>query len=173
MLRWLGHPTVSVLDGGLPSWRAAGGAVDTAVPAQASVAPYPAREPLVRQLEAGALAARLGEVLLIDARAPERFRGEVEPLDAQAGHIPGALSRFYKDNLGPDGRFKPPASLRADFERLGAGAGGPEVVHQCGSGVTSCHNLLAMELAGLGTTTLYPGSWSEWSADPARPIARG
>jgi thiosulfate/3-mercaptopyruvate sulfurtransferase len=111
-------------------------------------------------------------VPLIDARAPERFRGEVEPLDMQAGHIPGACNRFHKENLGPDGRFKPQAELAAAFATL-AGADPKQVVHQCGSGVTACHNLLAMEAAGLSGSMLYPGSWSEWSADPARPIAKG
>jgi len=109
---------------------------------------------------------------LIDARAPERYRGDVEPLDAQAGHIPGALNRFFKDNLGPDGRFKPREQLRAEFEPLVAGSTADRVVQQCGSGVTACHNLLAMAAAGLGTSLLYPGSWSEWSSDPARPVAR-
>ena len=173
MLRWLGHRAVALLDGGLDAWQAAGGALETAVPRAAAAAPYPLGEPLVRHLDADTLAARLGQVRLLDARAPERFRGDVEPLDRQPGHIPGALNRPFKDNLGPDGRFKPAAALRADFERLGLGGAGDEVVHQCGSGVTACHNLLAMEAAGLGTTTLYPGSWSEWSADPARPVAKG
>jgi len=112
-------------------------------------------------------------VKLIDARAGERFRGEVEPLDAAAGHIPGALNRFFKDNLGADGRFKPAAVLRAEFDAL-LGRVGPEAtVHQCGSGVTASHNLLAMQAAGLAGSRLYPGSWSEWSSDPARPVARG
>ena len=97
----------------------------------------------------------------------------MEPLDAAAGHIPGALNRFFKDNLDSDGRFKPTSRLRADFEALLGLQGAPAVVHQCGSGVTACHNLLAMEHAGLPGSTLYAGSWSEWSADPARPIAQG
>jgi thiosulfate/3-mercaptopyruvate sulfurtransferase len=109
-------------------------------------------------------------VLVIDARAPERYRGEVEPLDAVAGHIPGAVNRFFKDNLQADGRFKPPAQLRAEFSAL---LDGRPVVQQCGSGATACHNLLAMELAGLEAGTLYPGSWSEWSSDASRPMVRG
>jgi thiosulfate/3-mercaptopyruvate sulfurtransferase len=173
MLRWLGHRAVAVLDGGVAAWQAAGGALETQLPTPSPAAPYPPAAPLVRSIDADELATRLGRVRLVDARAGERFRGEVEPLDTQAGHIPGALNRFYKDNLDADGRFKPAAELRAAFERLGVGPGGEETVHHCGSGVTACHNLLAMEAAGLGTTTLYPGSWSEWSADPARPIARG
>jgi len=174
MLRWLGHAAVAVLDGGLQAWQAAGGALETTIPARHDpAAPYPARPSLVAAIDAAALAAQLGRVRLIDARAPERFRGEVEPLDAQAGHIPGALNRFFRDNLAPDGRFKPPSELRAAFETMAAALDPGAVVHQCGSGATACHNLLAMEVAGLEGSVLYPGSWSEWSADPSRPIARG
>ena len=110
---------------------------------------------------------------LVDGRAPERFRGEVEPLDKAAGHIPGALNRFFKNNLDAEGRFLGPARLRAEFEALLGARTPASVVHQCGSGVTACHNLLAMELAGLPGSALYPGSWSEWSADPRRPVATG
>ncbi len=173
MLRWLGHAAVAVLDGGVAAWQASGGDLATEGPVPTPAAPYPLGEALVGSLSADELATQLGSVRLIDARAPERFRGEVEPLDAQAGHIPGALNRFFKDNLAPDGRFKPAARLRAEFEPLLGRQGAGRVVHQCGSGVTACHNLLAMEVAGLGTAALYPGSWSEWSADPSRPIARG
>jgi thiosulfate/3-mercaptopyruvate sulfurtransferase len=122
-------------------------------------------------VSAAELLAQVGRRPVLDARAGERFRGEVEPLDPVAGHIPGALNRFFKDNLQADGRFKPAATLRAEFELLHAAAA--ELVHQCGSGVTACHNLLAMEHAGLAGSALYPGSWSEWCADPARPVARG
>jgi thiosulfate/3-mercaptopyruvate sulfurtransferase len=114
----------------------------------------------------------LGRRLIVDARAGERFRGEVEPLDAVAGHIPGARHRFFKDNLQADGSFKPAPLLRAEFEALGLDAD-QAPVHQCGSGVTACHNLLAMEHAGLHGSVLYPGSWSEWCADPSRPVAVG
>jgi thiosulfate/3-mercaptopyruvate sulfurtransferase len=115
----------------------------------------------------------IGAQALLDARSGERFRGEVEPIDAVAGHIPGALNRFHKANLDPAGAFKSPTELRAEFAAaLGDRAPG-EVIHSCGSGVTACHNLLAMEHAGLNGSLLYPGSWSEWSADPDRPIARG
>jgi thiosulfate/3-mercaptopyruvate sulfurtransferase len=173
LLRWLGHDAVAVLDGGLDAWRAAGGPMQSEIPVVREAAPYPAHESLVRTVDADQLARQLGAIRLIDARAPERFRGEVEPLDTQAGHIPGARNRFFKDNLGPDGRFKPAEQLRAELAPLVAGADAGEVVHHCGSGVTACHNLFAMELAGLGRGTLYPGSWSEWSSDPSRPIARG
>jgi thiosulfate/3-mercaptopyruvate sulfurtransferase len=171
MLRWLGHNAVAVLDGGLQAWVAAGGDVESGPTELAPQAPYPLRDSLVPQIDADALLARLGRVRIIDARAGERYRGEVEPLDAQAGHIPGAFNRFFKDNLAADGRFKSAPQLRAEFDGLVANAG--EVVHQCGSGATACHNLLAMEVAGLTGTMLYPGSWSEWSSDPSRPIAKG
>jgi thiosulfate/3-mercaptopyruvate sulfurtransferase len=170
MLRWLGHDAVAVLDGGVAAWQAAGGSLDTVVPTRRPLAPYPLRAPLVSTIDADALGKQLGRVRLIDARAPERFRGDVEPLDAQAGHIPGASNRFFKDNLAADGRFKSPEQLKAEWTPLLAY--GTPVIHQCGSGVTACHNIFAMELAGLGTSTLYPGSWSEWSSDPSRPIAK-
>lgn len=173
MLRWMGHEAAAVLDGGLDAWRAAGGAVDAQVPVAKPAAPYPERAPLAATTSADALLAQLGRVRLVDARAGERFRGEVEPLDKAAGHIPGALHRFFKDNLAADGRFKPAAQLHAEFEALLGREAAAQTVHQCGSGVTACHNLLAMEHAGLTGSRLYPGSWSEWSADPARPLARG
>lgn len=175
MLKWLGHEAVSVLDGGVAAWQAAGGTLSTESPAPADAGPYPAREPLVPSIDAASLQARLGSPALqvLDARAPERYRGDTEPLDPVAGHIPGAVNRFFKDNLTPDGRFKPAAELRREFEPLLAGRAPRDVVHQCGSGVTACHNLLAMEVAGLGGSTLYPGSWSEWCADPSRPVERG
>lgn len=172
LLRWLGHAEVSVLDGGPAAWQAAGGAMTDAAPAVAPQPPYPAAAaPAMPTVDAAALLAGLGRVRLVDARAGERFRGEVEPLDAAAGHIPGALNRFFKDNLQPDGRFKPAEVLRAEWAPLVAGH--DEVVHQCGSGVTACHNLLAMAHAGWADGRLYPGSWSEWSADPSRPVATG
>ena len=178
MLRWLGHAEVAVLDGGSAAWRAAGGAWVREVPspkaAPVAYAAGPAGMPVTL---ADGLLARLDDLqsgaglTLLDARAAERFRGEVEPLDPVAGHIPGAKNRFFKDNLGPDGCFLPAEALRAAFQARGADRG--TVVHQCGSGVTACHNLLAMEVAGLPGSHLYPGSWSEWCADPTRPVARG
>ena len=171
MLLWAGHRDVRVLDGGLQAWKAAGGAVEAGVVAPVAAAPYPLGDSLVASIDADALQQSLGRVTVLDARAGERYRGEVEPLDKRAGHIPGARSRFFKDNLDASGRFKPATELRAVFEAFGAAPAA--VVHQCGSGVTACHNLLAMEAAGLPGSVLYPGSWSEWSADPARPIAVG
>ena len=177
LLRWMGHAEVTVLDGGLAAWQGAGGATDVAPPpaveAGAEVTPYPERPALQSLVEADAVAAGLGVLRVLDARAPERFRGDVEPLDPAAGHIPGAHNRCFKDNLAAGARFKPAAQLRDEFETLLAGRPLDEVVHQCGSGVTACHNLLAMEHAGWHGSKLYPGSWSEWSSDPARPIARG
>jgi thiosulfate/3-mercaptopyruvate sulfurtransferase len=112
-------------------------------------------------------------VTIVDARAPERFRGDIEPIDPVAGHIPGAINRPYGDNLTPQGTFKPAELLRAEFEAQLGNVPLSSVVHQCGSGVTACHNVLAMAVAGLPGSRLYPGSWSEWVADPTRPVARG
>jgi thiosulfate/3-mercaptopyruvate sulfurtransferase len=182
LLRWLGHEAAAVLDGGLPAWRAAGGAVVPGAPPQPArtdgtdaaapaAPPYPAAQASMPTIDSDALLALLGRRRILDARSGERFRGEVEPLDPVAGHIPGATLRCFRDNLGADGRFKPAAMLRAEFDALGTPPA--EVVHQCGSGVTACHNLLAMTHAGLPGSVLYPGSWSAWCADPARPVARG
>lgn len=173
MLRWMGHARVAVLDGGLDAWLATGSALTTDLPTAAAAPSYPARVSSFTSIDAATLAAELGRVRLFDARAAERFRGEVEPLDAAAGHIPGAFNRFFKDNLAADGRFKPAAHLRIDFETLLGSYPASAAVHQCGSGVTACHNLLAMEHAGLVGSRLYPGSWSEWSADPKLPVAKG
>jgi len=166
MLRWLGHAEVAVLDGAWDGERTAD--IPAATPTDWQPGPS-----LVQHIDAASLLKQLGKVRLIDARAAERFRGDIEPLDKAAGHIPGAANRFFKDNLGADGRFKPAAQLRAELQPFATSVSGGAVVHQCGSGVTACHNLLAMAHAGLGDGVLYPGSWSEWSADPARPIARG
>jgi thiosulfate/3-mercaptopyruvate sulfurtransferase len=174
MLRWIGHADAAVLDGGVDAWVAAGGALvadDGASPVAA--APYPQCSPLTTQVDADALAKDIGRLRVVDARAAERFRGEVEPIDAVAGHIPGAFNRFHRHNLERDGRFKSAAQLREEFDTLLGGDAPGAVAHQCGSGVTACHNLLAMEHAGLVGSALYPGSWSEWSSDPERPIARG
>lgn len=175
MLRWMGHMNVAVLDGGVAAWTAAGGTLTDAPTAPAAeTPPYPERTPLVKAVDVAALQAQLGRALVLDARAGERFRGEVEPLDKAAGHIPGALNRFFKDNLdAASGRFKSAATLRAEFSALLGTRSASDTIHQCGSGVTACHNLLAMEHAGLGGSLLYPGSWSEWSADPSRPVALG
>jgi len=172
LLRWLGHTNVSVLDGGLAAWQAAGGPTEhEAGRSEPATTPYPVRAPAMPTVSADRLLSEPAASLVIDARAPERFRGDVEPLDAQAGHIPGARNRFFKNNLATDGRFLPADELRKAFTAFGVPA--ERIVHQCGSGVTASHNLLAMEAAGLRGSALYPGSWSEWSSDPARPVARG
>ncbi len=172
MLRWVGHHGVAVLDGGLPAWLAEGGALTTEVVGRprGSITLQPS---LVRSVSADEVLASLsaGTQTVLDARAADRFRGENEVIDPVAGHIPGAKNRPFKDNLGPDGCFKPAAALRAEFAAL---ASHPETtIAQCGSGISACHNLLAMEIANLPGAALYPGSWSEWSADPARPVATG
>lgn len=175
MLKWAGHEAVAVLDGGLPAWLAAGGRVESGPGPQAVATGYALREALVKTIDTATLAARIGDpgLAIVDARASARFRGEVEPLDPVAGHIPGALNRPFTDNLLPDGRFKPAGTLRAEFGELLAGRDPEGVVHQCGSGVSAVPNLLAMEIAGLGRTTLYPGSWSAWSNTPGTPRAQG
>lgn len=174
MLRWLGHERVAVLDGGLAGWKRAKRDLVDAVPAVTPrVFSSRPRDMTVgtAQLLAGLPSQR---ALILDARSPERFRGENETLDPVGGHIPGAVNRFYFDNLDDAGCFfKPAAELRTEFDAMLAGRPATEVVQQCGSGVTACHNLLAMELAGLSGSKLYPGSWSEWCADPSRPVATG
>jgi thiosulfate/3-mercaptopyruvate sulfurtransferase len=173
MLRWVGHAGVAVLDGGLASWQQAGLPLTTA-------AAETRRAGRLRDGAALGASVTLDEVLanltsaarvVLDARAPDRFRGENETMDPVGGHIPGARNRFFKDNLQADGRFKTPAALRAEFSEL---ISTPQAtISQCGSGVTACHNLLAMEVAGLSGAALYPGSWSQWCADPGRPVASG
>ena len=173
LLHWLGHEAVAVLDGGIAAWRAAGGVLTQEPVTGPELPPYPAAAAgALPMIDAATLLAGLGTHRILDARTGERYRGETEPLDPVAGHIPGALNRFFKDNLQADGRFKPAGQLREEFAALGLESA-QGVVQQCGSGVTACHNLLAMAHAGLGVSALYPGSWSEWCADPARPIARG
>jgi len=171
LLRWLGHERVALLDGGLQAWRAAGGAM-TALPpkvhavafnASAEVGPITTDDVLERLETPG--------MRLVDARSPDRYRGENETIDPVGGHIPGAVNRFFRDNLRADGRYKPAAELRAEWLAVLAGALPEQVIHQCGSGVSACHNMLAMEIAGLPGSRLYAGSWSEWCVDPGRPIA--
>ena len=175
MLKWAGHEAVAVLDGGLQAWQAAGGEVtDRAEPSHFQ-SNFKLGPPLRSLITTQDVQDRLGTSgqTLVDARSGPRFRGEVEPLDPVAGHIPGALNRPSGENLGPDGKFKPAAQLKAEFERLLAGRDAATVVHHCGSGVSAVPNLLAMEVAGLGPTGLYAGSWSEWCSDRNRPVAKG
>jgi thiosulfate/3-mercaptopyruvate sulfurtransferase len=175
MLKWCGHEGVAVLDGGLAAWRASGGAlIGGSTTSQAQPGNFEISAPLVTAWQTTKIAASLGQpaMTLIDARATPRFRGDVEAIDPVAGHIPGALNRPFTDNIGADGRFKPAEQLRAEFDLLLAGRDPGSVVHHCGSGVSAIPNLLAMELAGLGRSALYPGSWSEWCRTPGLPVAR-
>lgn len=171
MLRWIGHEAASVLDGGVAAWTASGRPLSTEVPAAPPAAPVVLRDALVKTVDGEAVLANLQtrQLLLVDARGADRFRGENETMDPVGGHIPGAVNRPFKDNLGADGRFKPAAQLRAEFEAVCGGRPPHEIVGQCGSGVSACHNLLAMEAAGLSGAALYPGSWSEWCVRPGAP----
>jgi len=173
MLRWLGHDAAAVLDGGWEGWIKAGFPVTTDVPTVTPARFNPRPRDLSVDAEYVKSHLERPDMVLLDARAPERFKGLSEPIDPVAGHIPGARNRLFKDNLGPDGRFKPADQLRREFAAVLAGARPEQLIHQCGSGVSACHNLLAMEIAGLNGSRLYPGSWSEWIADPSRPIATG
>jgi thiosulfate/3-mercaptopyruvate sulfurtransferase len=169
LLRWTGHPDVRVLDGGLPTWE---GPLQSSVPgpalAEGDFRPMPGPAGL---LDADAAAALARSGVLFDARAGERYRGEVEPIDRVGGHIPGAVSAPTNENVGPDGRFLPAEELGARFKALGAGDGS-EVGVYCGSGVSGAHEVLALAVAGI-PAALYVGSWSEWSSDPSRPVAVG
>jgi thiosulfate/3-mercaptopyruvate sulfurtransferase len=176
MLRWLGHESAAVLDGGLNAWKAAGNAVTSERSAKPATSQFAAGQSLVRAVSYQELRAQLNlaqAALVLDARAPDRFRGENETLDPVAGHIPNARNHLFKNNLATDGRFKSAAELKAMFEPILAGRAATELVNQCGSGVTACHNLLALEVAGLTGSALYPGSWSEWCAQPDTLIATG
>ena len=175
MLKWAGHEAVAVLDGGLQAWQAAGGELtDREEPShfQSNFALGSELRSLATTKDVLGGLDKRGQTI-IDARATPRFRGEVEPFDPVAGHIPGALNRPSTQNIGPDGKFRPADQLKAEFEQLLAGRDPATVVHHCGSGVSALPNMLAMEVAGLGRTSLYAGSWSEWCSDPKRPVAKG
>ena len=173
MLRWLGHENVAVLNGGYAKWNSEGRAVTSAVPE-----PAPARfagQPRASSVDANEVMRSLGRPgrILVDARAPDRYRGENETLDPVGGRIRGSINRFFRDNLDASGCFRPAADLRQAFAALLGKTPPDAVVHSCGSGVSPCHNLLAMEIAGLSGSRLYPGSWSEWCSDPSRPTEKG
>ncbi len=175
MLKWMGHEAVAVLDGGLQAWKAGGGEVAHGEEPAHFQSNFRIGEPLRQLVDAQQVRERLhqpGQTVL-DARAAPRYRGEVEPLDPVAGHIPGALNRPFSQNLGEDGRFKPAAQLRQELDALLAGRDPAGVVHQCGSGVSAIPNLLAMEIAGYAPSALYAGSWSDWCSDASRPVERG
>ncbi|NPC55499.1 sulfurtransferase [Caenimonas soli] len=175
MLKWAGHEAVAVLDGGLQAWEAAGAELS----GREEPSHFQSNFALGRELRSLAttkdVLRRLGKggQTVVDARSNPRFKGEVEPFDPVAGHIPGALNRPSTQNIDPDGKFKPADQLKAEFEQLLAGRDPATVVHHCGSGVSALPNLIAMEVAGLGPTALYAGSWSEWCSDPKRPVEKG
>lgn len=177
LLRWMGHPSVAVLDGGFPQWQAAQYPIETGK-----------RNPLSHDVEANATSSQVQEndwvsveevvaniqtnrLLVVDARSPDRFRGENETIDPVGGHIPGAINRFFKENLLSNGCFKSADQLSMEWSKILAGRSPDSMICQCGSGVTACHNLLALEIAGFQGARLYPGSWSEWCSDPSRPVA--
>ena len=185
MLKWVGHDAVAVLDGGLQAWEKAGGAVEGIAESAKNAskvkksavlgANYTLAGELVALTAINTIANNLNKSTqtVLDARGAPRFRGEVEPLDPVAGHIPGALNRPFGDNMGVDGKFKPAEVLKAEFTQLLAGRDPSTVVHHCGSGVSAVPNVLAMQIAGLGATGLFAGSWSEWVSDASRPVAQG
>jgi thiosulfate/3-mercaptopyruvate sulfurtransferase len=172
-LRWAGHAAVRVLDGGWRQWRHSGLPLEIGEPRDRTPGSFSARASLERVADYEDVRANLEtqRALLLDARARDRFLGRNETLDAVAGHIPGAKNRPYRDNLKGDGTFRDAADLRGEFDRLLEGRRPEDIIHQCGSGVTSCHNRLAMELVGLSGSAMYVGSWSEWCSKPNFPIA--
>ena len=172
-LRWLGHDAVAVLDGGWDAWLKAAHPISDRVPVT-KAARFTVRIRSETVFDARSILATIGKPgpLLLDARSPDRFRGENKMFDPVGGHIPGAVNRLFRLNLEAAGGFKPPAALKQEFEAILGAIPPSRVVHYCGSGVTACHNLLAMEIAGLPGSRLYPGSWSEWSSDPSRPVAK-
>jgi thiosulfate/3-mercaptopyruvate sulfurtransferase len=179
MLKWIGHENVAVLDGGLQAWQAMGGCTDSATKIDLTSPTFDTNGPLapagtaLATTETIAINLQQPSQTLIDARGAPRYRGEVEPLDPVAGHIPGALNRPFSLNFNADGRFKCASDLRAEFEDLLDGRDPATVVHHCGSGVSAVPNIIAMEIAGFGRAALYAGSWSEWCSDPSRPVAKG
>jgi thiosulfate/3-mercaptopyruvate sulfurtransferase len=174
LARWLGHQEVAVLDGGLGAWSAAGYPLSSDPP-QPKAGDFEAGDPVMASVELTDVMTNLSSRsrLVVDARAPERYRGDVEPLDPVAGHIPGAVNRPTGMNLRPDGRFKPAPVLLAEFKTLLGTQPATQIIHSCGSGVSACHNVLAMEIAGLSGSAIFPGSWSQWCAEPTRPVATG
>lgn len=179
MLKWLGHEAVAVLDGSLAAWVAQGGETNAGLSPTPSPTPnrlpFALSKPKVSLVDADSVLRELGRAgqTIVDARATPRFKGEVEPLDPVAGHIPGALNRPFSQNMTPEGFFKPATVLRAEWDALLGAHPAQQVVHHCGSGVSAIPNLLAMEIAGLPGSALFAGSWSEWCSDPTRPVAIG
>lgn len=174
-LRWLGHADVAVLDGGLQTWMAEGQPVTNEVPAPPTPGTISDRPSLVEVVTFEQVLENIQkpERLVVDARSEDRFRGENETLDPVGGHIPGAVNYFYRRNLKEDGTFKSPEDLKLSLQKVTGDRAAESLIMQCGSGVSACHNLLALELAGMGTAPLYVGSWSEWCARDNAPIATG
>jgi thiosulfate/3-mercaptopyruvate sulfurtransferase len=176
LARWIGHHKVKLLDGGIQAWQSAGFSLSTDAKKRTAKSNTLSLKPsLVGWVNKHqvALFSESNSSQVLDARAPARFRGETEPLDPVVGHIPSAINRFYQNNLDSAGFFKNEALLKAEFEATIGQRNPAEIIHQCGSGVTACHNLIAMEIAGLHGSALYPGSWSEWCADSSLPVATG
>ncbi len=176
MLKWCGHEAVAVLDGGLQAWQAAGHATASGTapsPTRPTTTTFELQAPLVTLVDTPRVLAALGKAAVLDARGAPRFRGEVEPLDPIAGHLPGALNRPFNSNFDGNGFFKSQEQLRQEFNTLLAGRDPGSVIHHCGSGVSAVPNVLAMDIAGLGRQALYAGSWSEWSNTPSLPVAQG
>jgi len=175
MLKWCGHEAVAVLDGGLQAWLADGGEVQHGRVPKPLATKFELHDPLVVLKHTSDVMASLGKPAqtIVDARAPARYKGETEPFDPVAGHIPGALNRPFSNNISADGKMKTAQTLRTEFEALLAGHEHSGVVHHCGSGISAIPNILAMEVAGMGRTALYAGSWSEWSNTPGLPCAQG
>ena len=174
MLRWMGHTGVAVLDGGFAKWIAEERPTSSGAErnTRAQFAGSPGADAMVDADTVATLTSN-AEWRLIDARAPERFRGDVEPIDKVAGHIPGAVDHFFQQNLTAEGTYRSPAELRVALAAIIGEVRSDHVVCYCGSGVTACHNMLALEHAGIHGAKLYPGSWSEWSSDPLRPVSQG
>jgi thiosulfate/3-mercaptopyruvate sulfurtransferase len=175
LVRWVGHANVAVLDGGLPAWQRAGLTTTDTPPRTATRGDIVAKPALTRQVDTAELVAHLaaGTRLVVDSRAPERYRGDVEPLDPVAGHIPGSVNHPMARLLAADGRFRSPAELRDGFDALRGNRLAADIVHSCGSGVTASLSLLAMEVAGLTGAAIYPPSWSGWIDDPEHGVAKG
>jgi len=172
MLRWIGHDKVAVLDGGFTQWVKEGRPTTIDVPLFTPFN-YPIKLRKDFAVDVDFVSRNVKNLFLLDARAPVRYRGEQEPIDPVAGRIPGAKNRFNADNMSAQGSFKTAAELKKEFQSVLGNRAPTDVIHYCGSGVAACHNLLAMEIAGLKGGKLYAGSWSEWSADPKRPQERG
>ena len=175
MARWIGLTHVALLDGGWSKWLSESRPTSVEAPVPVPVSPWPVRADHSLVWSAEDVLRQSSDIAfgIIDARTAERYRGEVEPIDPVAGHIPGALNRFFKANLNPDLTLRPPTELRAEFTALIGGRAPERVGHQCGSGITACANLFAMDYAGLPGSKLYAGSWSEWVSEPSRPVAKG